>query len=107
MTSSYEGTRVDGLREGPGIERFEDGTIYVGEFFADKKHGKGVQIFADGSSYEGDFADGVREGKGTYRLEDGIIGYNRHLRDNPGEVSVWRGENFVFDRRRAEQGSDH
>ena len=42
----------------------------------------------------------------TYRLEDGIIGYNRHLRDNPGEGSVWRGENFVFDRRRAEQGSD-
>ena len=42
----------------------------------------------------------------TYRLEDGIIGYNRHLRDNPGEASVWRGENFVFDRRRAEQGSD-
>ena len=42
----------------------------------------------------------------TYRLEDGIIGYNRHLRDHPGEGSVWRGENFVFDRRRAEQGSD-
>ena len=42
----------------------------------------------------------------TYRLEDGIIGYNRHLREHPGEGSVWRGENFVFDRRRAEQGSD-
>ena len=35
----------------------------------------------------------------TMRLQDGINGYLRFLREEEADDSVWRGQNFVFDKR--------
>ena len=43
----------------------------------------------------------------TYRLRDGIHGYLRHVSEHPddGENSQWRGDNFVFYSRSADEGA--
>jgi hypothetical protein len=41
------------VREGFGVQRYSKGDIYEGEWMADRMHGKGILLHADGSSYEG------------------------------------------------------
>jgi hypothetical protein len=37
---------------------------YIGEYRNDRKHGKGIQTYEDGTIYEGDWANGKRNGHG-------------------------------------------
>ena len=70
--SRYVGaTSANGAREGTGVERFADGTVYEGGYVGGLKHGVGKMAFADGSEHVGSYANGVREGAGTYRFADG------------------------------------
>ncbi|MBX9906223.1 MAG: hypothetical protein K2Y31_17905 [Burkholderiales bacterium] len=54
------------LREGKGIQRYENGDRYEGQFSTHLPHGRGIMTFiSSGDVYEGDFAKGRLSGQGT------------------------------------------
>jgi len=73
----YVGQIVKGLKEGKGIEYYNDGDRYEGDFRNGKKEGKGIYYFNKepfkGDRYEGDFRNGKSEGKGIYYWNNGNI----------------------------------
>ena len=69
---SYEGKiNRSGQKDGYGIYRWIDGSIYEGEYKDDLRHGKGRFLWANGESYEGDYLNDERTGKGVYNWPDG------------------------------------
>ena len=56
-----------------GIETWEDGSQFEGNYIDGRKEGKGKFLWMDGSFYEGDFNDNKLEGNGTYKWQDGRI----------------------------------
>jgi hypothetical protein len=56
----------DRVREGFGVQRFMDGSIYEGWFKGDRAHGKGRLIHTDGYIYEGDWFEDKAQGRGIY-----------------------------------------
>lgn len=60
-------------RNGRGIQKWRDGTKYIGEWANDKANGYGKLIHGDGDVYEGEFLDDQAHGQGTYKHagEDG------------------------------------
>ena len=64
VNGSYFGQVVNGLREGKGIEYYDDGNSYKGNFKNDEKDGNGIEYWNNGDRYEGNFKKGKREGKG-------------------------------------------
>ena len=56
----------EGQRNGTGVLRLNDGTIYMGTFENGLFHGIGVIQFADGSRYEGEFHQGKFNGLGSF-----------------------------------------
>ncbi|CAJ1933547.1 unnamed protein product [Cylindrotheca closterium] len=50
---------------------------YVGNYFLDKKHGKGIYTDSKGNIYNGDFAQGQFHGKGTLKYANGrrVLGH--------------------------------
>jgi hypothetical protein len=72
-TSVYKGQWYDGKRHGRGQYRFSDGSTYKGEFVKDKIHGVGQLIWPDGSKYVGEWSQGNRHGLGKeYTAEGGL-----------------------------------
>lgn len=85
--SYYYGTFVDDKREGSGIVSvnlengmmykgeckfvFANGDVYVGDFVADRRTGKGKYTWSTGQTYEGDFANDKMHGIGTYDFKNG------------------------------------
>ena len=61
----------DRVREGFGVQRFMDGSIYEGWFKGDRAHGKGRLIHTDGYIYEGDWFEDKAQGRGIYTNQDG------------------------------------
>jgi len=57
---------VDNAKEGEGVYKYADGSVYVGSFEGDMKNGYGKLTFPNGDYYEGDFLDGLFDGKGKY-----------------------------------------
>ena len=53
----FEGTWVDGARNGPGVDIFDDGGRFEGEYVKGKRSGHGIETFSDGSSKEGVWKD--------------------------------------------------
>ncbi|KAL7697508.1 MORN repeat/PH domain containing protein [Lotmaria passim] len=70
MIVSYEGEWRDGVPQGRGVMRWENGDVYEGLFERGQPHGSGNSdnvntfTFADGRVYTGDFESGRRDGKG-------------------------------------------
>lgn len=60
-----------GHRHGRGVEVFEDGSKYVGYFNHDKMDHFGRLILANGDLYEGNFEHGLANGEGCYMLSNG------------------------------------
>jgi hypothetical protein len=89
----YEGAMRNGVPEGHGIFRYDDGRRYEGQFAAGRFNGAGKMQYPDGrrveAQFRGDFEDtgmltypdgrvfegqlqkGVPQGKGTMRMNDG------------------------------------
>ena len=66
------------VRHGNGVQLYEVDDIkckckYEGTWYMDKKHGRGVAHFPDGSSYEGDFKDDKFEGVGKFIWKNGHV----------------------------------
>lgn len=63
----YEGDYVDGVKEGEGDFLLPDGSVYSGQWKADKRHGQGTYVYAKtGDAYTGEWANDRKHGKGTY-----------------------------------------
>ena len=66
------------VRHGNGVQLYEVDDLkckckYEGTWYMDKKHGRGVAHFPDGSSYEGDFKDDKFEGVGKFIWKNGHV----------------------------------
>jgi hypothetical protein len=72
LNCTYTGTVNEaGEPHGKGVQKFENGDVYDGEFQKGEKVGKGTYTWVQGDKYEGDFADLEVSGKGTYSSVDG------------------------------------
>ena len=62
----YEGSFVNGKREGKGTYIFKNGDKYEGEFKAGMKDGYGKYSYSNGNVYEGNWKDDEKNGQGVY-----------------------------------------
>lgn len=69
----YEGDFVDGLRHGQGRQVYGGrpldgfgGDTYEGEWFEDKRQGRGTLTLGNGDIYEGLWQNDLKHGEGTY-----------------------------------------
>ena len=62
----YEGETMEGKRHGRGKQIWNNGTVYEGEFYEDKAKGKGKLIHKEGDYYEGDWENDKANGFGIY-----------------------------------------
>jgi hypothetical protein len=67
----FEGTLVNGRRQGVGVYSWSDNSLYEGEFADGLPHGQGMLKLHDGRTYNGGFDRGVPTGQG--RLELGWV----------------------------------
>ncbi|MDO4948844.1 MAG: caspase family protein [Bacteroidales bacterium] len=67
----YEGTLVNGVREGQGTKYFTNGDKYVGEYKDDKRNGQGTYTWSSGNKYVGEFKDDKIDGQGTKYFTSG------------------------------------
>jgi hypothetical protein len=51
--------------------RYENGSVYEGDYKADKKEGHGSFIHCNGDRYDGEWRDGKYEGRGMYTTASG------------------------------------
>ena len=66
------------VRHGHGLQLFsgkanDDGVVtkYEGQWVRDKKHGKGMAVYADGSYYQGKFLRDIIDGEGVFKWAQG------------------------------------
>ena len=68
----YTGLWENGERHGTGVYIWGcDGSNYNGEWYRDRKQGKGRLFWLDGASYDGYWKDDVRDGEGTFFYSNG------------------------------------
>lgn len=77
---AYHGGCAQGLAQGEGVARGENGAFYQGHFQAGAASGYGVKLYANGDAYAGQWHQGYRHGQGMYEY---------------GEQSPWRGDKYV------------
>ena len=66
-----DGTR--GVRHGFGVQVWQDGAKYKGQWQNNKAHGKGTFWHADGDYYEGEFRNDKSNGYGVFHCTDGTV----------------------------------
>ena len=71
----------DGLRHGKGLQIWKDGSKYEGYWKNDMANGKGRLIHSDGDVYEGEWENDKAHGKGIYIHMDGAQ-YHGDWRDD-------------------------
>ncbi len=87
----FEGTLIDGRKQGYGTHIWADGQKYSGVWKDDIQDGRGTFTFANGDVYEGDFVQGERTGQGTLKQAAGGMyagQWTRGSRDGRG-VAEW------------------
>ena len=82
-----------GYRHGKGVQIFQDGSKYEGYWRKDNVEGYGRMIHSDGSIYEGFWINGKANGFGKFMSNRGCI-YSGYWEDNiPNGVGIEIGEN--------------
>jgi hypothetical protein len=71
--SVYTGQWKDGKMHGNGTIRWEDGSIYAGQWRAGKRTGFGTYTWPNGDRYVGGWSDNRMCGEGTYYQHDGKV----------------------------------
>ena len=64
--SRFEGTYVQGVREGYGVMRFANGEEYQGLWSKDKRNGQGTYRYANGDVFSGMWVEDKKHGNGAY-----------------------------------------
>ena len=62
----YEGLWLSDEQDKYGIEKWNDGSIFLGEYKKQNKNGIGSYVWKDGSRYEGEFKHNMFDGYGIY-----------------------------------------
>ena len=90
--SVYEGESDAGVRSGkgkmewnniPGVSPPSAFVKYIGEWWKDIPHGRGIMYYADGSVYDGTWSNGTRQGNGVCHWDttDMQHQYDQHADD--------------------------
>ena len=69
----YVGQVVKGLKEGKGIEYYNDGDRYEGDFRNGQRDGKGIMYYNNGDRSMGDYSNDMPIGKHVKLTSDGIV----------------------------------
>eukprot|EP01062_Namystynia_karyoxenos_P062270 TRINITY_DN55181_c0_g1_i1.p1 TRINITY_DN55181_c0_g1~~TRINITY_DN55181_c0_g1_i1.p1 ORF type:complete len:451 (+),score=169.57 TRINITY_DN55181_c0_g1_i1:86-1438(+) len=64
----YHGEYQNGVRNGDGLMKGRDGSVYKGEWKNGKRHGQGIYYYRNGDVYSGNWREGSKHGYGTYRF---------------------------------------
>jgi len=67
----YHGKVCRGKRHGAGVEVYANGQVYIGDFLADVRHGKGSMAYPGIGVYKGGWKEGKKDGKGVWTPADG------------------------------------
>lgn len=71
--SVYEGNFVNGKPEGKGTMKYVGGASYIGEWHYGLREGEGTWNYPNGDSYMGSWLRGRRHGRGTLKKKDGMV----------------------------------
>ena len=72
-SKEYEGMWDKSMKNGYGIEKYNDNSEYRGSFVNGKKEGIGIYQWNDNSYYEGEWKENKLSGFGIYKFNDGSI----------------------------------
>jgi len=73
-TETYSGQWKNDQRDGHGVQKWQDGRMYDGQFKEGKFHGQGRMEWNMKNGlmvYEGQYVDDLKDGKGRYTWPDG------------------------------------
>jgi len=71
-TYKGEWNALTNLRHGRGVQIWEDGSMYEGFWVDGKKNDRGRLIYAFGDWYEGEWKDDLRHGYGKFTNSEGV-----------------------------------
>lgn len=71
QNASYTGNLMDSMRHGRGVQQWDDGAKYDGEWKYDQACGYGTFYYVDGDIYQGLWENDKANGEGTYLKIDG------------------------------------
>jgi hypothetical protein len=94
-TEWYKGQILNKTRNGMGLCKWKDGTLYIGDFSKDEINGYGIQFVSEGQKisncdnciiYAGYWKNGVKQGEGTcYDVSGEVIYFGQFENDMPVE----------------------
>jgi hypothetical protein len=64
--SRYDGEVIAGMRDGEGVNRYQNGDTYTGSYKKNMREGNGKITYANGSMYDGEWHRDKKEGYGKY-----------------------------------------
>ena len=68
----YKGEFLNGVKNGKGVQYFDNEGRYEGEFANDARNGKGIFFFPNGNRWEGTFKDNQLHGEGQHYSSDNL-----------------------------------
>ena len=71
VNAKYIGKKVNGLKDGFGVQEWPDGAKYLGLFLNNKANGYGMFFHRDSDSYKGEFLEDKLHGYGIYTHSNG------------------------------------
>ncbi|KAK2956005.1 putative serine/threonine protein kinase [Blattamonas nauphoetae] len=70
---SYRGDKQQSVPHGKGTLTYENGDVYIGQFYKGSRDGHGTYRYKDGRTYEGEWSRNVFHGNGKLTLTSGKI----------------------------------
>ena len=86
-------------QNGYGVKKFNNGTLYIGEFWDDIPSGHGTVIWSNGNIYVGDFIKGEYKGDGTFiskATKNNILYVGEFNKNKPNGFGTMLFENNEF-----------
>ncbi|EFC50869.1 predicted protein [Naegleria gruberi] len=72
------------------IMRYKDCSLYIGQFFDGKKHGKGIMYYANGDIYNGEWKNNQKHGVGDYYFASNNSTYKAaHWENGQIKTGTW------------------
>lgn len=94
---TYTGNRENGKKSGTGTFKWNDGTVYEGEWKEDKINGKGKLTIPNKGTYEENFENGKKEGQGIYTFQNGDIyegSFSKDKMSGQGKYTFSNGDTY-------------